>query len=181
MGENNLALQSLTCKCLDVAYYNKQVSLVKNKSKVLFSAIAELMYQIIKDSTDQKIHFLVDHQGGRTHYAGELLKLFAPDDITILAESAELSSYKLEFDKKCVNMTFLVKADLNHFAPALASMTSKYLREIMIHKLNTHFAGLDSTIKPTAGYWSDGKRFLSDLETKLAHIKIDKNILVRSR
>jgi len=64
---------------------------------------------------------------------------------------------------------------------SLGSMVSKYLRELMIGCINRYFAGFNPALKPTAGYWTDGLRFIEDLKTSLPHIRINQNQLIRCR
>jgi hypothetical protein len=60
-------------------------------------------------------------------------------------------------------------------------MVSKYLRELLMGNINRYFAGFDAGLKPTAGYWTDGLRFIQEIKTNLPHVKFDSNQLVRSR
>ena len=43
-------------------------------------------------------------------------------------------------------------------------MTAKYLRELYMGGFNLYWQSLLPGIKPTAGYYNDGKRFLDDLK-----------------
>ena len=81
---------------------------------------------------------------------------------------------------------FPIKADDNFMAVALASMASKYLREVLMESLNRYFMDLykpddNSELKPTAGYWTDGLRFINDIETNIGQLGQDRAKLVRSR
>jgi len=40
---------------------------------------------------------------------------------------------------------------------------------------------MSSDLKPTAGYWTDGLRFLEDLATRLPDFQIDRDRFVRCR
>jgi len=71
---------------------------------------------------------------------------------------------------------------MNGFLPvSLASMVSKYLRELLVGSINRYFTGFGVDIKPTAGYWKDGLRFLDDLRTQLPHVHVDNARLIRCR
>jgi hypothetical protein len=60
-------------------------------------------------------------------------------------------------------------------------MVSKYLRELLIGSINRYFAGFSDELKPTAGYWKDGLRFIEDLKISLPHVQFDSDQLIRSR
>ncbi len=60
-------------------------------------------------------------------------------------------------------------------------MVSKYLRELMIENINSYFIDFHDSLKPTAGYWKDGLRFIQDLKTNIPHIKYENDMLIRSR
>jgi hypothetical protein len=60
-------------------------------------------------------------------------------------------------------------------------MLSKYLRELLVANINRYFAGFGAELKPTAGYYKDGLRFIRDLRTHLPHVEFDDNQLIRCR
>jgi len=76
---------------------------------------------------------------------------------------------------------FVVRADDRCLPVSLASMVSKYLRELLIANLNAYFIRCCGDLKPTAGYWQDGTRFIKDVRAKWPDIKIDDHQWIRSR
>jgi len=124
---------------------------------------------------------LIDRQGGRVHYREHLLRSFAGMELRIVQESEQRSAYELRCGSRKVHVSFEVGADDCHFPVALASMTSKYVRELLMENVNRHFAELSPNLKPTAGYWKDGLRFLEDLRKQLPDVPIDRHRLVRCR
>ena len=74
---------------------------------------------------------------------------------------------------------FAVKGDDKYLPIALASMTSKYVRELFMEALNEYFIQYAPEIRPTAGYYQDGTRFLEELEGQVEPAIISKNKLVR--
>jgi hypothetical protein len=64
---------------------------------------------------------------------------------------------------------------------SLASMVSKYLRELFMSSINRYFAGFCPDLKPTAGYWKDGLRFVNDLKKNLPDVQYDTGLLIRCR
>ena len=66
-----------------------------------------------------------------------------------------------------MTVSFLVEADAVHMPVALASMVSKYTREILMSRFNAWFTRRAPHIKPTAGYAMDANRFWAEVEPLL--------------
>ena len=181
LSEHGMELLELKSYCLDVAYYNRMVSSVKNKASVLFTATAGLIERAFSSFAGDDLHVMVDRQGGRVRYRKVLQRMFADMELTILRESPALSSYELRDGGKRMHVHFAVGADDRYLPVSLASMVSKYLRELLVGSINRYFAGFDADLRPTAGYWKDGQRFIKDLKTSLPHVRVDDNQLVRCR
>ncbi len=169
-----------TC-CLDVAHFNRMVSRVRNKAQVLFIAVTQLIQDLLTAFPREDIRIQIDRQGGRTHYRENLLRSFPEMELAVLEEGEERSDYELRGGTRTVRLTFEVKADDRYLAVSLASMFSKYLRELLMDRMNLYFAKLDAGLKPTAGYWQDGQRFVNELRTRLPHVAIDNERLIRCR
>ena len=75
---------------------------------------------------------------------------------------------------------FQTKAE-QHLPVALASMVSKYLRELAMIEFNAHWSDRVPGIKPTMGYPVDATRFLEDIEANLDITSIDRDTLWRCR
>jgi hypothetical protein len=63
---------------------------------------------------------------------------------------------------------------------ALASMTAKYVRELLMMRLNRYFRSHMPELKPTAGYVEDGRRYIGDIEPLIARLGVDRRSLIRS-
>jgi len=182
MSEKGMKILDVRSICLDAGHYNKLIEKVDNKANVLFSATSKH----IKDAWDncpagQVLQVIVDRQGGRSHYGRVLLRIFEGAELTILKETENSSSYELRDGSKVMRVHFAVKADSKYPAVSLASMVSKYIRELLVENINRYFIGFKSDLKPTAGYWEDGLRFVGDIDAHLPAIRYDKGMLVRSR
>jgi ribonuclease HII len=174
-------LVQLRSCCLDVAYYNLMVSRVKNKAQVLFIAVTELIQGLLNQFPEETIHIQVDRQGGRAHYRENLLRSFSGMDLRIVEEGAQASVYELQTRGRLIRLSFEVGGDDLYLPVALASMVSKYLRELLMDCMNEHFVAMDASLKPTAGYWTDGQRFVKELRRCLPHVEIDDHRLIRCR
>jgi ribonuclease HII len=175
------ALIALKSFCFDVAFYNDMVCKVNNKSTVLFMAVCSLVDRIVRETGHKNFHFIIDRQGGRTKYTRQLRTMFPDMALKVLDENSSISSYELSTSCKQVKIDFAVKADATFLPACLASMVSKYLREKLMGCINSYFLEKCQQLKPTAGYWTDGKRFINDLKTIAPEIQYDPNQLIRCR
>jgi ribonuclease HII len=148
---------------------------------VLFTATSQLIKNAFDNFARDELQIVVDRQGGRVHYRKNLQRMFPDMELTIVRESPQSSSYELQADGKQMRLHFAVGADARFLPVSLASMVSKYLRELLIHSINQYFAGFGAALKPTAGYWKDGLRFVEDLQKTIPHVEYDSSQLIRCR
>jgi len=181
LSSNGIELIELKSRCLDVAYYNKMVNTVKNKASVLFTATSQLIKNAFDNFAGDDLQVMIDRQGGRVRYRKILQRMFPDMKMKILRESQANSSYELQANGKFMRLHFVVGADERFLPVSLASMVSKYLRELLVYNINRYFTGFGADLRPTAGYWKDGLRFIKDLKTNLPHVKYDNNQLIRCR
>jgi ribonuclease HII len=180
----SIKLLNISSRCLDVGYYNKMVTAVKNKASVLFTAVSEL----IKDSFEtygrvdsQPLQIIVDRQGGRVNYRKALQRMFEHMELKVIRQDNKVSSYELTDSSGCMRLHFVTGADRKHLAVSLASMTSKFLREVLVDSINSYFLHRCSGLRPTAGYWKDGRRFIKELKDNHSRTKYDSQKLIRCR
>jgi ribonuclease HII len=181
LASNNIKLLHLKSCCLDVAYYNKMVRSVRNKANVLFTATSVLIKHAFENFTAGELQIIVDRQGGRVHYRKILQRMFGDMHLTILAQSPACSSYELRTGSRKMRLHFVVGADSRFLPTSLASMASKYIRELLVDNINRYFAAHCASLKPTAGYWKDGLRFVGDIKKNLPNLQYDADLLIRSR
>jgi len=181
LHENQIKLLHLQSCCLDVAHYNKMVTNVKNKARVLFTATSQLIKTAYDSFGPDDLQIIIDRQGGRVRYRKILQQMFESMELTILKESPAASSYELAANSKPMRIHFVVGADRRYFPVSLASMLSKYLRQLLVDNINRYFTGHYEHLRPTAGYWKDGLRFIEDLKTNIPHLNYDSEQLIRCR
>jgi ribonuclease HII len=179
--KKDIQLLSIKSRCMDVAWFNTRVEKVRNKSRVLFTELCSLILDALKNCPDngQPLQVIVDRQGGRINYHQELLRMFPGAALTVLRQDPKMSSYELQYAGRTLKIHFCIKADLKYLPVCLASMASKYLREVLMEAQNDWFCRLCPDLKPTAGYWEDGKRFLADLSQKSPSFTCDQKQLIR--
>lgn len=181
LSSQNLQLIGLRSRCLDVGHYNEMVENVKNKANILFTAVSSLIKSAFDQFAQNKLRIIVDRQGGRIHYRSQLQRMFTGMEMKILREDSIASSYLMRAGPREAELHFVVGAD-NHFLPvSLASMVSKLLRELLVDCINRYFTSFYSELRPTAGYWTDGLRFIKDIRENIPHVQFDSRRLIRSR
>ncbi len=160
---------------------NAMFEQMRNKSSALFSLTAIHLDFLLKTFGQRKLMIFCDQQGGREHY-GQLLRLmFESWSLEILAEGDGFAEYALKQGGHVVRIIFREKAESQCMSVAVASMLCKYLREALMRRFNAYWKGLLPELTPTAGYYNDGLRFLSDIESKRKELGVSDGDLIRSR
>ncbi len=162
--------------------YNKMVKMTDNKSTVLMTQALKLIYRIARNAGEEPAHIFVDRLGGRSHYREPLMTALPGMGMAVIEESNTRSAYELSGsgNRRC-RIEFLTKGDALQFPIALASIYSKYLRELFMHAFNGYFVQHQANLTPTAGYYTDAKRWLDDARNTLDELRIERDLLIRSR
>jgi ribonuclease HII len=127
------------------------------------------------------LHFVIDKHGGRNTYAAMLQHALA-DGMVIAREEGRLRSVytALALDRE-MHFSFEPRADAEHFCVALASMVSKYVREMLMGEFNRFWGAAVPGVKPTAGYPGDSRRFFRDIRPTARKLDIPKEALWRRK
>ena len=75
--------------------------------------------------------------------------------------------------------TMDARADGRFLPVALASMLAKYVRELLMLRLNRYFRAQMPDLKPTAGYFTDGRRYLTEIKPLMKRLDLAPSQLVR--
>lgn len=176
----------LACRAVAEGEFNQRLERCGSKAAVSFESVAELMRRVWdehgpRDDLDQHgPRVVVDRQGGRTAYGGVLAAALPGAHIEIIEESATRSRYQLtpkNAGGHRMSVTFQVEAERRHLPVALASMTAKLVRELAMIRFNRYWSGRIAELKPTAGYATDARRWLTD--AALALTPAERRELVR--
>jgi ribonuclease HII len=164
--------------------FNHMVANTRSKAATSFTFVAGHLQQLWQQYADQGLWVFVDRQSGRSHYR-ELLQMNFPEQaLSVLEESESRSTYRLTESTssgtaRCMRVQFESGADGTHMPVALASMISKYSRELLMARFNDFFQGYVPQLQRTAGYAQDAKRFLAELDPHLPQIGITRQQLCR--
>ena len=90
------------------------------------------------------------------------------------------STYRFRFGNAPIEVSFC--CDGEQFLPvALASMVSKYVREVSMKSFNEFWRRQLPELKPTAGYPQDAKRFRADVDFARRQLGITDRSFWRAR
>jgi ribonuclease HII len=184
MADAQMRLAAIRCEVLHVGQFNALVRSTDNKATTLLDQTCRLIDWFWQHGCGgENLTVLVDRQGGRQHYLRVLQRLYESAAVKILAEQEEYSAYRLTMGPRVLEVHFMVQGENAHLPIALASMTSKYLRELFMHLENGYWRGqlAAGSLKPTAGYYLDGKRFLADIAEACERLNTPMDLLVRNR
>lgn len=157
LNKKQIKLLDIKRSAVSAKNFNLLIDKFDNKSV----AIQKIMDPLILSAIDHPNlnTLIIDKQGGRKFYKDYLTELTG---IEIKMISEENNSSLYSFNNGTIE--FRAKADSSSFNVALASMFSKYMREISMKSFNNYWINKNKNLKATAGYYTDGIRFIKDLE-----------------
>jgi len=156
--------------------FNAWLERLGNKATVLSTLTMELIKGVLPAPDGQATLVVCDKHGGRQRYADLLQAIFPDYLVEILQESAVRSVYRWGPAGGRVEFRFLEKGE-RVLPVALASMISKYLRELAMLAWNAFWQRQVPGLRPTAGYPQDAVRFKKEIEACQQRLGIpDRNV-----
>ncbi len=181
MKPAGLSLLSMRAEPVFVSEFNKLIVATNNKSTATLDITSRSLMRLCQAWPGEHIRITVDRQGGRVRYRPQLQRLFPGCDLKIVEECDLLSAYRIIAGPRRIEIAFRVGAEDKSLPVALASMLSKYLRELCMECFNRFWAEHVADIKPTAGYYVDGRRFYSEITQAMEKLGIDPSSVYRTR
>ena len=160
--------------------FNNLVEQYGSKGEALSQQTLALAAQMIQSLPPGPVSMICDKHGGRNRYAALLADHFREWLVEIRGEGRQRSDYQFGPPDRRVKVCFRMKAE-SCLPAALASMASKYLRELAMQAFNDFWRRRVPGLRPTAGYPLDAKRFRSDIAETQRELCIDDHILWRVR
>ncbi|REJ97612.1 MAG: hypothetical protein DWQ35_01745 [Planctomycetota bacterium] len=147
------------------------------------AALSRLTLELLADALAplaEPAYVVCDKHGGRSRYAALLQEHFPEYLVQVCHEGRAESAYRWGPESQRVEVHF--RSGGERFLPAaLASMASKYLRELAMLAENRFWAARVENLRPTAGYPVDARRFKRDIATAQAQLGIADELLWRVR
>jgi hypothetical protein len=151
-----------------------------SKGAALSHWTLQLVARLIAPLGDASVSILCDKHGGRDRYVPLLMDSFPDHFIEVVSEGRLLSVYRFGPAQRRVEIAFQAKGE-SHLPTALASMASKYLRELAMGAFNDFWRRHVADLRPTAGYPVDALRFKADIAAAQQSLAIDDRILWRKK
>jgi hypothetical protein len=163
------------------ARFNALTRAAGTKSAVPAYGLARLLLTSLGAMPSEPLALFIDKQGGRNSYAPLLQQGLPRGFVQVLEENNQRSSYRIAGLDRPVRLCFEPRADSSHFCVALASMTSKYLRERFMEEFNAFWRAQVPDLQPTAGYPADAGRFLEQIRPAASRLGLADDTLWRER
>lgn len=180
LAERGVELLAMRSTAIFPSEFNRFVRSGAGKGDLLSLRTVRLFRQLLGDLPPEKTYAVFDRQGGRQRYWPILQSAFPDHWIDIRSEVPRASTYRLMWGDHPCDIEFLVKGEA--FLPtALASMQSKYVRELAMKLFNQFWRDEVPDLRPTAGYAIDARRFRAQIATRQAKLGIADDLLWRCR
>ncbi len=142
--------------------FNQRLDNTGNKAEVTSGVHAAVLRCAWEQAGDGAVTVFSDKHGGRNRYGSVLADVFPSEWVDVVAEGADSSRYRVGRTQ----LHFEPRAE-HHAVVALASMISKYLRELHMQAFNRFWCRDLPDLKPTQGYPVDAKRFFAAIAPRL--------------
>lgn len=179
MQREAVRCEAMWCRVIDAEELNRSVTDRGNKADVNFEAAVRLIETAWSRWPDAHPRIMIDRHGGRTRYGAGLGAALPGSTVEVVAETETMSRYTLSRSGSKVTVSFAMEADGRFLPVALASMLAKYVRELLMIRLNRFFREQMPDLKPTAGYFGDGRRYLTEIKPLMKRLKVNPAELVR--
>lgn len=179
---NGMSLAAVYSRVVEPASFNRAVDQWGSKGGALAEAIQALITALLpRLEAGEPVLFHVDKHGGRNTYAALLQHCFPEGFVFVRREGMECSQYDIQGYAGPIELRFQPRADSEHFCVALASMLSKYLREMLMGEFNRFWLERLPGLQPTAGYPMDATRFYDAIRPLVEQLGIAHDVVWRKR
>ncbi len=163
--------RALCSRIVSEADFNLGLRQHGNKANLL-SATSLLLARDVLQGCPANAPVIIDfdRHGGRKRYLSLLSEYLDADWPQVLQETAADSRYAWSQADRPLFARFCVDGE-QRYPVAVASLASKYARELGMNCVNAYWQTHAPTLRPTAGYPVDAARFLQDLRQLLPQLK----------
>ena len=176
---NGIRLSQICCTPIFAEQFNFEIVRHGNKASYLSSVTLEIV-RILLNETNNDTEIVCDKHGGRSKYAGLIQEILTEEFVFVEAESLASSNYRFCENDRDIQIRFQAKGE--SFLPtALASMVSKYVREVFMTVWNDFWQLEIPNLKPTKGYPQDAKRFKAAIAARQLELGISDHSIWRNK
>jgi len=176
-----VALADLWFEAVQPAEFNAAVRRTDNKALVVCRVVGGYLERLWGWAERGPVEVWCDKLGGRNRYGPLLAAYLAGGRVAPRTETAEESVYEVHGGRRRMTVRFARKGESRHRAVALASMCSKYVREVFMVRFNAWWRRRVAGLEPTRGYPVDAARFLAVIEPCRRREGVPRDVLVRCR
>ena len=176
--QNAIRLSDIRSTILLPPEFNAGVSELGNKATLLSDSTLRLAAELMGGRTGDTL-IECDKHGGRSYYSEMIASALTDCPVKIVRESAQQSVYQWSLPNRECEVRFTAKGE-GQLPVALASMVSKYVREVFMVAWNNYWRIKIPGIKPTKGYPQDAKRFYGEIQEVVAALKLSRTDFWRS-
>jgi hypothetical protein len=180
LAEAGVRLADLRSVAIFPREFNDTNDRCDSKGAALSHWTLALAARLIERLPEGRIFVLCDKHGGRDRYLPLLTDCFPGPFIEIISEGRAKSVYRFGHGQRRVEFCFQAKGE-SHLPTALASMASKYLRELAMHAFNDYWRQHVPNLRSTAGYPADARRFKDQIAAAQQSLGIEDRILWRTK
>jgi len=181
LQQHRVQLLDMQHRSIEPEEFNRLLDSFDSKGTLLSHVTLRLIAdKIAALPRDKATLVLCDKHGGRNRYLDVLSAFFPGEFIHVVQESRASSIYRLSFEGRLLEFRFLAKGE-SQLPIALASMLSKYHRELAMIQFNAFWQAHVPDLPPTAGYPEDAKRFKQDIAAAQKKLGIAEDNLWRKR
>jgi hypothetical protein len=172
---------SVATQLVEPHAFNEGCSVHGNKASLLSVTTLGLVRTLHADLPGHAECLVIsDRHGGRQRYGGLLQQRWPGYVMQVEHESPVVSRYRLRSNHGEVAWQFLVGGEASP-PVAAASIIAKYIRERWMLVFNEQWRQYLPTLRPTAGYPVDARRFLSEIDATLHRLGIAQEEIARQR
>lgn len=180
LARAGVKLVALRSRAVFPEEFNRLVDGHGSKGAALSHVTLALAASLFEAHAAGPVAIVCDKHGGRNRYRDLLERHFPPWLVEVHGESRAASVYRFGPAERRVEVRFQMKAEAC-LPAALASMASKYLRELAMAAVNDFWARRKPGLRPTAGYPADAKRFREEISGVQAELGIADAVLWRNK
>jgi len=173
---SGVRLVAIQCDVVPPRRWNRATRETDNKATVLSRLSLQLLRRVWNPDDPTPTIVFADKHGGRNRYGSLLDECLDGQMVWCQGESRDESIYRVGQTE----IRFEPRSE-RHFPVALASMVSKYVRELVMELFNRFWRFHLPELKPTRGYPLDARRFREEVAEVQARLAIPDEMFWRER
>ena len=181
LERQGIALVEAAVRPVPSGELNDSYRRTENKALTHWHVVSRAIERLWQRYAAEGLELVVDRLGGRRSYGEYVRELFVDARVTPHRETPTRSEYHVQAGERRMRLVFLERGEEHALAVALASCLAKYARELAMDAFNRFFGELQPSLRPTAGYRTDGWRWLREARRAVERSGVPPSILVRER